>query len=362
MRHRNGGIYQAYINQEVQFPVQLAFWGEPAPEAVLKAATHMSRYVDPRAPNGLNEQQKGAVVDADPEICNIKTLEDDTRTLLIQQFGSLKNAKAQCSPLFRDYEGYQRKRYALRKRLLREAEQTAREKYFDEIDDVEIMKQLDPSFPDNYEEWQPPEVEHYLPERKLVVDIMNEAAKETDEDKTQHRIRLSDALFVLGGKRDLPLWLRQTKHKSSNVDAASNRGAEGYPDSYSPLHCIFCFFDQGRSLQEKHHRFSSTYKVRDHILRYHMKSNFKCPDSQCDKVFAEKRSLVGHMAKDHSYDVFRGRGDIISTVVDDDDDDIVGAQAKSVAEGVVPCSRKSEVEVAEDEIRALRLGNYCSVF
>ncbi|KAM7217644.1 hypothetical protein V8F06_007028 [Rhypophila decipiens] len=47
MSHRNTGIYQAYINQKVQCDTVAAFIGRPSKKALISAATHMSRYVDP---------------------------------------------------------------------------------------------------------------------------------------------------------------------------------------------------------------------------------------------------------------------------------------------------------------------------
>ncbi|KAK4206005.1 hypothetical protein QBC37DRAFT_301669, partial [Rhypophila decipiens] len=57
MSHRNAGIYQAYINQKVQCDTVAAFIGRPSKKALIRAATHMSRYVDPRAPTEAGQQE-----------------------------------------------------------------------------------------------------------------------------------------------------------------------------------------------------------------------------------------------------------------------------------------------------------------
>ncbi|KAF1730595.1 hypothetical protein CRV24_008664 [Beauveria bassiana] len=50
MQHIDAATYQAYINQRVQCDTVAAFLGRPSNNALLKAAGHMSRSVDPRAP------------------------------------------------------------------------------------------------------------------------------------------------------------------------------------------------------------------------------------------------------------------------------------------------------------------------
>ncbi|KAM4067411.1 hypothetical protein HRG_001360 [Hirsutella rhossiliensis] len=50
MCHINAATYQAYINQRVQCDTVAAFLGRPSNKALLKAAGHMSRHADPRAP------------------------------------------------------------------------------------------------------------------------------------------------------------------------------------------------------------------------------------------------------------------------------------------------------------------------
>ncbi len=73
MAHRDAGIYQAYINERVQCDVQAAFLGRPSSSALFKAVTHMSRYVDPRAPTELTPTQTNALK-ADPEIVQLRQL------------------------------------------------------------------------------------------------------------------------------------------------------------------------------------------------------------------------------------------------------------------------------------------------
>lgn len=75
MGHRDAGIYQAYINQRVQCDVQAAFLGKPSSTALFKSATHISRYVDPRAPTGPSSTDLDAVK-IDPKLVRLRQLRD----------------------------------------------------------------------------------------------------------------------------------------------------------------------------------------------------------------------------------------------------------------------------------------------
>ena len=61
MNHRDAGIFQAYLNERVRCDVQAAFLGRPSADALIKATSHMSRFVDQRAPVGLTKTQTSSL-------------------------------------------------------------------------------------------------------------------------------------------------------------------------------------------------------------------------------------------------------------------------------------------------------------
>lgn len=75
MGHRDAGIYQAYINQRVQYDVQAAFLGRPSSTALFKSATHISRYVDPRAPTKPSSSDLDALK-ISPKVVRLRQLRD----------------------------------------------------------------------------------------------------------------------------------------------------------------------------------------------------------------------------------------------------------------------------------------------
>ena len=57
MNHRDAGIFQAYLNERSAVMLQAAFLRRPSADALMKAAGHMSRFVDLRAPVDLPETE-----------------------------------------------------------------------------------------------------------------------------------------------------------------------------------------------------------------------------------------------------------------------------------------------------------------
>jgi Protein of unknown function (DUF3435) len=49
MNYRDAENFQAYLNKRVRYNVQVAFLGRPSADALTKAASHMSCYIDSRA-------------------------------------------------------------------------------------------------------------------------------------------------------------------------------------------------------------------------------------------------------------------------------------------------------------------------
>lgn len=103
MAHRDAGIYQAYINERVQCDVQVAFLGRPSSSALFKAVTHMSHYVDPRAPTELTPTQTNALK-AKPEIVQLRQLRDHLTYEARPESGTIKNAQAEETKIYQMYK------------------------------------------------------------------------------------------------------------------------------------------------------------------------------------------------------------------------------------------------------------------
>jgi len=85
-------IFQAHINKLVQCDVQDAFLGRSSADALFKATSHMSRYIDPRAPNQLNGSAL-QTLKTDPEIVNCRQLRDSLSAEANRVFESVAKSR-----------------------------------------------------------------------------------------------------------------------------------------------------------------------------------------------------------------------------------------------------------------------------
>lgn len=92
MNHRDAGIFQAYSNERVQCHVQAAFLGRPSADALIKAASHMNRYVDPRAPTELSASDVDTLK-THPDIVRARQLRDSLSKDIRAEFSTIQNSK-----------------------------------------------------------------------------------------------------------------------------------------------------------------------------------------------------------------------------------------------------------------------------
>ncbi|KAF5603959.1 hypothetical protein FPCIR_1080 [Fusarium pseudocircinatum] len=208
MNHRDAGIYQTYINQRVQCHVQAAFLGQPSAQALFKVVTHMSRYVDPRAPIELTSDE-AAKLRLDPEVRKLKELKDQLSKEIRSESGTIKKAEAAGTKLYQLYKKAGDALKCAKEKMTKSAKRHPRAHYFNIIDTIEVNKQLE----DNTQldlgadGWKPLEVEHYLTERKEVAGLICEEMSHLDDEiKLEHRIRTANAILSLCRKKEPPRW------------------------------------------------------------------------------------------------------------------------------------------------------------
>src|SRR5207248_723725 len=175
---------------------QAAFLGRPSDDALHKAVTHMSRYVDPRAPTEPTPAEIDALK-ADSEIVRLRELRDQLSREVREESGTIKRAEAEKTKMYQMYKkANDALRYAKAKSL-KEATASTRNRFFDTIDTIEINKQLDPSLLDlDKDDWEPKKVEHHLEERSLVADLICRSTFDlSDKDKLDHRIQTTNAIL-----------------------------------------------------------------------------------------------------------------------------------------------------------------------
>ncbi|KAI0806559.1 hypothetical protein GGR55DRAFT_690132 [Xylaria sp. FL0064] len=252
--HRNAGIFQAYINQQVQYHMQAAFLGQPSAKALLKAVTHISRHINPRAPTGLSTEA-AAKLPLDPEVGKLKKLRDHLSREVQSQSGTIGRAEQTRTKLYQ---------------LYKKASNTLKL------------------------------VEHQLKERQEVANfIYVEIIQLDDQTKVEHRICTRNALLALCRKKEPP---RRRK------PARSEPAPPPAPQTCAKTQYIFCFRNSN------FHHFSSVYKARDHVevhlSTYKEDDSIPCPESRCAKkgtLLQGRIHCKSHLSQTYNYNIFRRR-------------------------------------------------------
>ncbi|KAH6676010.1 hypothetical protein B0J14DRAFT_626351 [Halenospora varia] len=275
MNHKDAGIFQAYMNERVQFDVQAAFLGRPSSDAALKATSHGSRYIDPRAPTTLHD-----------------SCQQPLRTHL---------TVVKCRQL-RDSLSAEARRVKLR----RGAVKKSRDEFFDTIDTDEIDKQLDLSLLDLEEKhWKPEAVEHILPERKRVAELICvRPADSTKEAALEHRILTIKALVALCRVREAqPQQTRAYDRTWGIMDEDIATLVEPNPLGmiYSSKQCPFCFKEFCRPRKMREHA------ENQHLKLYKVDELIPCPNPVCEKggvILSGHEHFKNHAATVHESFLF----------------------------------------------------------
>jgi len=317
MGHRDAGVYQAYINERVQCNVQAAFLGRPSEDALYKAVTHMSRYVDPRAPIEPTSEEIDALK-ADSGIVHLRELRDQLSREVREESGTIKKAEAEGTKMYQMYKKANDDLRCAKKNSLKEAVTYSRQRFFDTIDTIEINIQLDLSFLDlNKDDSEPRKVVHRLEERRLVADLICRSTFGlNDQAKLNHRIQTANAILALCQRREAPR--RQKPDRTWGIQRIQHGHEEPKPppllESCAKTQCIFCFYNLNQPYEVRFYNYHTVYKTRNHVELhldvYKPGDTISCPDPDCQKfgtVLHSRSHFMNHATREHNYDIFRRR-------------------------------------------------------
>jgi Protein of unknown function (DUF3435) len=320
MNHRDAGIFQAYLNERVRCDVQAAFLGRPSADALIKVASHMSRYVDPRAPTELSVSNTDSLK-THPDIVRARQLRDGLSKDIRAKFGTIKKSKGT-----KIHNLYQKAEADLRRekiRLRRSALQESRRQFFETIETKDVNEQLDLSKLDlDKESWKPEMVEHDLEERRRIAQMLcTEPSDLTEEASLERRICTIEAMVAFCHVREAPCqkrskpcrdWgLLKTVEKVSSVDTGPT--ASQFPMICTSTQCLFCLGNNQLSYESRTFCFSRPRKAREHVERQHLRfltpnEPMPCPHPQCDEVLQGIMHFKNHAATVHNCFLFARSG------------------------------------------------------
>ncbi|KAM7210274.1 Protein of unknown function (DUF3435) domain containing protein [Rhypophila decipiens] len=216
MNHKDAGIYQAYINQRVRYDTIAAFLGRPSKKALISAATHMSRYVDPRAPTEAGQQEL-AQARADSGILQLIELRDMLCREVCLESGNVRQAKKDGTELYGMYANVAAKVTSMNVLIRKVAKENTRQKFFEEINTIEINQQIRnerSAYLDALNDTLGHQPSHRLEERKMIAELICADTESLDEEiKLQHRpvpeTNVSSAIGSMGIPPHSTLFIRR---------------------------------------------------------------------------------------------------------------------------------------------------------
>ncbi|KAK2595006.1 hypothetical protein QQS21_007260 [Conoideocrella luteorostrata] len=302
MCHINAATYQAYINQRVQCDTAAAFLGRPSNKALLKAAGHMSRYVDPRAPTCASHDELENIK-TNPNLVKLIELRDNLSREVRRESGSLKTAEADQTKLHQMYKTVDNKVRSTRAYLRKMANTSTRQDFFNTISTADINSQLAEEanpFTDVQDDWNP-QPSYNLEERRLLAKLIcSDTCHLDDETKLKHRIYTTHAMINLGIQRESRLLRSEIKTTAADL-----------PQECDTRQCFMCFWDEKSPLSQRLHKFCSPYRARDHLITRHLSGlgerSVSCPEPRCrgQKVkLHDLQALQSHLTRVHNYNIF----------------------------------------------------------
>ncbi|CEJ91512.1 Putative FluG domain-containing protein [[Torrubiella] hemipterigena] len=303
MHHINAATYQAYINQRVQCDTVAAFLGRPSNKALIKAAGHMSRYADPRAPTSASTVELGKIK-TNTTLIKMIELRDTLSLEVRRESGSIKNGEACGTKLSQMYRAIENKVRSTRSYLRKLAKSSTREDFFNKVNTAEINAQLqdeEQTFLDLKSDSWKPQSDYNLEERRLLARLICASITELDDEtKLRHRLYTTHTMVILGQKKE-----------PRPAQPAVKQDLQTIPEKCDKNQCFICFWDSTASPSQRFYKYCSPYRARDHLYSRHLKGieehSIACPDPKCrdtKAIFKERHAFQSHLAKVHDYDNF----------------------------------------------------------
>jgi len=171
MGHRDAGIYQAYINKQIQYDVQATFLGCPSADALFKSLTYVGQDTNPWAPKAIADLTNNSLK-THPLIVELCQWRDALSKATRELYRILKNAQALRSEEYKLYMQAASDLENQKKTLKREKQKEIWLNFFNRIKTKDLRQQLALSAVSlSKEEWKPEPVEYSL-EQKCVTEFL----------------------------------------------------------------------------------------------------------------------------------------------------------------------------------------------
>lgn len=283
-----------YTSNQIKIDIQSAFLGCPTKDALVAVAANMGVTCDPRAPKRLDKKQKQAILlqnlklrDLNDEInlneSQIKSIPMNQRELDVE-FPLLKTQQKKLNS----------KEKALITRCVKEAEKTARAKFFATIHTKDIERQRR-----GVNVVLPPPPKFVLNQRTLFANIIDHHQGHCNADQRSKAISILSQLCTLREST--------CRAPSENDFSTEEIGDSFMDDEFNesfPMHCpsyqcLFCLGDTSLPPKTRMYGFSQASSLKRHTNDLHLKyhhsdEGFECPHPICDYFVSDTQHFKNH--------------------------------------------------------------------
>ena len=285
---------------------QAAYRGLKPQTALMRAASGMSRTIDPRRPRKLNTTQQ-AEVDRHPEV---RLLRRKLKSLL-QTFQDQKRSivSMKGTPLHDRYRQTYQAHRNLKRRLEKVLLIKVKERYKREQPVIDIQRQLKGLPVEEQENLQA--AQYVFAERVRAIDTLFTFATSSTAEECQRRAAAINALTALCKKQDSQGFRRRKTEIKVKEEQTSPSNSP--PPNLSKIlevkckatQCIFCLGNEELPDAERLKPFASRGDLKKHFHRKHLRHHLDgqpiaCPHPKCDVVFERTMYLQNHAEKVHN--------------------------------------------------------------
>ncbi|KAK4570554.1 hypothetical protein LTR86_002636 [Recurvomyces mirabilis] len=314
MQHSSSAVFEHnYLSRYITQDTQAAYRGLEPQTAVIRAASGMSRSIDPHRPRVLNSRQL-AELDRHPEVILARRVRDRTAQSIRTRHTTITRCK--CLEARKEYQqaqcAYLQSKRDARKSMMKHI----RAKYREKQPVVDILQQLGLSDTHSKPTSESEMKNALSDERRRALKALLAFAP---TEPTQQHIRRSgaiDAVRALCNHQEPPI--RRACHRKAACKDATQPGLHatnttqdektGYdlcPTRCQPTQCIFCIGDETLPIELRMSEFRNRDGLKRHFLRKHLRhlpagQAIKCPHPRCSDQWLDHADHVrNHAATVH---------------------------------------------------------------
>jgi len=313
LQHASSAVFQhSYLSRYITADTQAAFRGLEPQTALMRAASSMSRTIDPRRPTELSEDQQ-AQVGRHPEIKLLRRTRDCLKRKIHAEYGHTTRAKG--LPIYIAYNNtrleLERRKKAIRKAMLAESKRLFRkcQPAADIARQLGSGAALDPAAAMHITEDSPEDSSLSVHRQQAIGALLTVAALDPASE-SERRAKAVAAVTALSWRCELvvpkvcrPRTAIEPK-RSPQVDAGQEIKSPTFALECLPKQCIFCLGNTRLLLQNRTKTFYSRAVLKTHFQNQHLQHHpdgvpIKCPHPRCDLTLDDKMHLQNHAALIH---------------------------------------------------------------